>query len=66
SYITRFDYIVNNGEIKLREIHADTLTGYVAPSVANQVLCDHHSVINPNCLDAELHKAGNKIIVAYQ
>lgn len=66
SYFTRFDFIVNNGEIKLIEINADTPTGYLEPSVANQVLCDHHNVINPNCLEEKLHKAWNKIIVDYQ
>ncbi|OPD43750.1 glutathionylspermidine synthase [Bacillus cereus] len=66
SYFTRFDFIVTNGEIKLIEINADTPTGYLEPSVANQVLCDHHNVINPNCLEEKLHKAWNKIIVDYQ
>ncbi|OWT48977.1 glutathionylspermidine synthase family protein [Bacillus sp. K2I17] len=66
SYFTRFDFIVNNGEIKLIEINADTPTGYLEPSVANQVLCDHHNVINPNCLEEKLHKAWNKIITDYQ
>ncbi|PEW74444.1 glutathionylspermidine synthase [Bacillus thuringiensis] len=66
SYFTRFDFIVTNGEIKLIEINADTPTGYLEPSVANQVLCDHHNVINPNCLEEKLHKAWNKIITDYQ
>ncbi|MES9784002.1 glutathionylspermidine synthase family protein [Bacillus thuringiensis] len=66
SYFTRFDFIVTNGEIKLIEINADTPTGYLEPSVANQVLCNHHNVINPNCLEEKLHKAWNKIIVDYQ
>ncbi|EJR25897.1 MULTISPECIES: glutathionylspermidine synthase family protein [Bacillus cereus group] len=66
SYFTRFDFIVTNGEIKLIEINADTPTGYLEPSVANQVLCDHHNVINPNCLEEKLHKAWNKIIADYQ
>ncbi|PFK18057.1 glutathionylspermidine synthase family protein [Bacillus cereus] len=65
SYFTRFDFIVTNGEIKLIEINADTPTGYLEPSVANQVLCDHHNVINPNCLEEKLHKAWNKIITDY-
>lgn len=66
SYFTRFDFIVTNGEIKLIEINADTPTGYLEPSVANQVLCDHHNVINPNCLEEKLHKVWNKIITDYQ
>ncbi|BCD02777.1 glutathionylspermidine synthase (plasmid) [Bacillus cereus] len=66
SYFTRFDFIVANNEIKLIEINADTPTGYLEPSVANQVLCDHHQVINPNCIEEKLEKTWHKIISDYE
>lgn len=62
-HITRFDFIVANNEIKLIEINADTPTGYLEPSVANQVLCDHHQVINPNCIEEKLEKRGIKLLL---
>ncbi|EOO70477.1 hypothetical protein IIC_04607 [Bacillus cereus VD021] len=66
SYFTRFDFIVANNEIKLIEINADTPTGYLEPSVANQVLCDHHQVINPNRIEEKLEKTWHKIISDYE
>ncbi|MDR5025380.1 glutathionylspermidine synthase family protein [Bacillus thuringiensis] len=66
SYFTRFDFIVTDGNIKLIEINSDTPTGYLEPSVANQVLCDHHEVANPNHLEDKLQKAWYKIISDYQ
>ena len=48
SYFTRFDFIVNGDDIKLIEVNCDTPTGYLEPSVANEVLCRYHDVNHPN------------------
>ncbi|GAB6499168.1 glutathionylspermidine synthase family protein [Bacillus cereus] len=65
SYFTRFDFIVNNNQIKVIEINADTPTGYLEPSVANKTLCSFHNTNHPNRIEEKLAKAWETIIKEY-
>ncbi|MGG2066136.1 glutathionylspermidine synthase family protein [Bacillus sp. S14(2024)] len=65
SYFTRFDFIVNDYDIKLIEINSDTPTGYLEPSVANKVLCDYHGVSHPNTIEVKLKQTWEQIVEDY-
>ena len=61
SYFTRFDFIVNGEDIKLIEVNCDTPTGYLEPSVANEVLCRYHDVNHPNHIEEHIVQAWEQI-----
>lgn len=61
SYFTRFDFIVNSEDIKLIEVNCDTPTGYLEPSVANEVLCRYHDVNHPNHIEEHIVQAWEQI-----
>lgn len=61
SYFTRFDFIVNGDDIKLIEVNCDTPTGYLEPSVANEVLCRYHDVNHPNHIEEHIVQAWEQI-----
>lgn len=66
SYFTRFDFIMNGNGIKVIEVNSDTPTGYLEPSVANEVLCNYHQVKHPNKLEEKLKIAWDRIIRDYK
>lgn len=65
SYFTRFDLIINNGQIKVIEVNCDTPTGYLETSVANRIICEEHGYKSPNKLESNIHRAWTQIIRDY-
>ncbi|WP_439876433.1 glutathionylspermidine synthase family protein [Bacillus mycoides] len=61
SYFTRLDFIVKHDDIKLIEVNCDTPTGYLEPSVANEVLCRYHDVNHPNHIEEHVVQAWEQI-----
>lgn len=66
SYFTRFDLIVNDGQIKLIEINCDTPTGYLETAVANRIICEEYGYQSPNTLENSILNAWKKIIKDYE
>jgi len=60
SYITRFDLVVTDNEIKLLEANTDTPTGLVESSIVNKILCDYKGMIDINRIEEGLHVAWGK------
>lgn len=56
SYFTRFDLIVNNGDIKVIETNCDTPTGYLETSVANRIICREKGLESPNELEINIFR----------
>lgn len=54
SLITRFDFIVNHGQIKLCEANTATPQGLPESHIANNILCDYYSEKSPNKIKQHL------------
>lgn len=66
SYFCRYDLIVTDDQIKMIEVNVDTPTGLMEPSVANRIICEAHSVSQPNTIEEKLIQAWEKIKRDYQ